>query len=338
VNGGRCSDSTAPCFSHHIVADADTTYEQPNQLFPFMIATPGAWRGIQFYRFARGTHLPPGYPGTAAAPVGTSRESYWDCSSSNPARRWTSRAEIYCYVDFVGLIERLANEFPDVITTDAASVAATWGIGNANHSMEFPSCGGGNAPPVASAVAISGVAQVGNRLTGTYTYSDAEGDPQGNTTFRWLRNGSTAITGATGRTYDVVQADAGATLTFEVTPRASTGTLVGQPVLSAPTSPVTAAAAAPDARSTYVCTAQVCSINASGTSDADDPLTSLVFDWTFGDGSTARRTGVATISHAYSKRGKIRMSLRVTDPDGLSSTRRADIKFNKQGNASGSGR
>ncbi|MGH8511383.1 MAG: LamG-like jellyroll fold domain-containing protein, partial [Gammaproteobacteria bacterium] len=50
-----------------------------------------------------------------------------------------------------------------------------------------------NAPPVASNVVITGTAQVGQVLTGSYDYADAENDPQGASTFRWLR-GTTPIT------------------------------------------------------------------------------------------------------------------------------------------------
>lgn len=66
------------------------------------------------------------------------------------------------------------------------------------------SCSGGggtpaNTVPTASSVSISddnaGSAVAGDSLTGNYTYADAEGDAEGASTFRWLRNG-TAISGA----------------------------------------------------------------------------------------------------------------------------------------------
>jgi len=81
--------------------------------------------------------------------------------------------------------------------------------------------------PVASSVAVSGCAQVGETLIGTYLYADAEGDPQGESTFRWMRsvNGATpiAIAGATAATYTLTEEDVGATLQFQVTPIARTG-------------------------------------------------------------------------------------------------------------------
>jgi len=86
-----------------------------------------------------------------------------------------------------------------------------------------------NSPPVASAVSISGTPDVGSTLTGHYTYSDVDGDIEGTSTFRWLRDGS-PISGATSTTYS--PADVGSTITFEVTPVASTGSTPGAAVLS----------------------------------------------------------------------------------------------------------
>lgn len=84
----------------------------------------------------------------------------------------------------------------------------------------------GNTAPVASSLSISGSAYVRETLTGTYTYSDADGDLEGTSTYRWLRN-DIAITGATALTYTTVVTDLGTTLKFEVTPVALTGTTTG---------------------------------------------------------------------------------------------------------------
>ena len=45
--------------------------------------------------------------------------------------------------------------------------------------------------------------QVGQVLTGSYTYGDAEGDLEGASTFRWLRD-NVVIAGATARSYALV--------------------------------------------------------------------------------------------------------------------------------------
>lgn len=89
-----------------------------------------------------------------------------------------------------------------------------------------------NNAPVATNVTLTGTTTVGQTLTGSYAYSDADNDKEGTSTFRWLRNG-TAIQGSTAKTYTLVEADVGSTIQFAVTPVASTGTLTGTEVKSA---------------------------------------------------------------------------------------------------------
>lgn len=127
----------------------------------------------------------------------------------------------------------------------AGAVAATYGIVSADsgQTLRFevtPVAASGaspgiavsatlsiqNSPPSATNVAIAGNPTVGNTLTGSYTYSDIDGDVEGATSFQWFR-GTTAISGATASSYTVVAADSGQTLRFEVTPRAQTGVLSG---------------------------------------------------------------------------------------------------------------
>ena len=81
-------------------------------------------------------------------------------------------------------------------------------------------------PPTASDVLITGTAQVGEVLTGSFTYADAEDDPEGASTFRWLR-GDTPIAGATAQRYTLGAADQGALVSFEVTPVAQERRLAG---------------------------------------------------------------------------------------------------------------
>ena len=95
-----------------------------------------------------------------------------------------------------------------------------------------------NPPPVASVPTISGGLNVGNILTGNYTYSDAEGDIEGNSIYEWLISSnpsgtpSTIIGGATSRTYQLTLADQGQYLIFRVTPVALFGTTNGTPQTS----------------------------------------------------------------------------------------------------------
>lgn len=91
--------------------------------------------------------------------------------------------------------------------------------------------------PVASDVSISGYLYVGETLTGSYTYSDPDGSAEGTSTFRWLRDG-VAIDGATGETYELVEDDEGADITFEVTPVSVSEPTTGTPVVSDAVGPV----------------------------------------------------------------------------------------------------
>src|SRR3972149_5756015 len=101
--------------------------------------------------------------------------------------------------------------------------------------------GPANTPPTATNVTIAGTAQVGQVLTGNYTYNDADGDLEGTSTYRWLRNGA-SISGATAKTYTLVAADQGALIVFEVTPVAATGASPGVAVQSPAVGPVGGAA------------------------------------------------------------------------------------------------
>lgn len=106
-------------------------------------------------------------------------------------------------------------------------------------TVTSPEYGPANSKPVASAVIITGTASIGSLLSGFYSYSDPDGDLQGTSTFRWLRNGTTAIPGATSLNYTVTSADEGFTISLEVTPVSSTGfPNTGNSVLSSPTSAV----------------------------------------------------------------------------------------------------
>jgi len=87
-----------------------------------------------------------------------------------------------------------------------------------------------NSAPTATGVSITGTPRVGQVLTGNYTYADVDGDAQGTSTFRWLRDGSPI--GATASTYTVLLADLTHSITFEVTPVAVTGATPGTTVAS----------------------------------------------------------------------------------------------------------
>ncbi len=114
-----------------------------------------------------------------------------------------------------------------------------------------------NTPPQVSNVTISGTLSVGETLSASYTYTDAENDPEGATTFQWYRAtssagaGATAINGATTQSYIITNNDEGYYMGVKVTPVASSGitpgdavtnyssTAVPVPVCSSPTITVT---------------------------------------------------------------------------------------------------
>ncbi len=91
--------------------------------------------------------------------------------------------------------------------------------------------------PVASSVSISGTAQVGQPLNGSYEYYDANSDSQGTSTFKWYAD-AVEIPSATTTTYVVQAGDVGKVIRFEVTPFAATGLTPGNPVQSDPTEAV----------------------------------------------------------------------------------------------------
>lgn len=98
--------------------------------------------------------------------------------------------------------------------------------------------------PVASSVSITGSASLGELVTGTYTYTDANSNAEATSTYRWLRADSaggsyTAIPGATSINYTITSDDLTKYLKFEVTPVANTAPSTGSAVLSAATAQVT---------------------------------------------------------------------------------------------------
>ncbi|MCF6212654.1 MAG: Ig-like domain-containing protein, partial [Flavobacteriaceae bacterium] len=94
-----------------------------------------------------------------------------------------------------------------------------------------------NDVPVASNVTFSGTVKVGQQLTGSYTYTDADNDTESGSTYKWYRSddgsgtNKAAISGATATTYTLVTADVGKYISFEVTP--NDGTAFGTAVESA---------------------------------------------------------------------------------------------------------
>lgn len=108
-----------------------------------------------------------------------------------------------------------------------------------------------NSIPVAQNVVLIASATpaiVGSVLTASYTYFDADNDPEDGSPIQWLRNG-VAVGGATARTYTLTPADAGASFRFTVTPKSSPGTSPGVTITS---NTLTAGNSAPQASNVVV--------------------------------------------------------------------------------------
>jgi sialidase-1 len=102
-------------------------------------------------------------------------------------------------------------------------------------------------PPVGDApgavqVQVEGPVEVGGVLSARYVYTDAQGDPEGDSIFRWFRSEDATfdpddqeIAGAASRSYVIREQDTGYHLFFQVTPVALQGEAMGMPRLSEPT-------------------------------------------------------------------------------------------------------
>ncbi len=91
-----------------------------------------------------------------------------------------------------------------------------------------------NTKPVAYKIKITGKTAPGSKLKGSYVYSDAEKDAQGNSSYRWYRADSAAgkkkvkIAGANKLTYKITAKDQGKYLILEIIPKAKVGVITGE--------------------------------------------------------------------------------------------------------------
>lgn len=100
-----------------------------------------------------------------------------------------------------------------------------------------------NARPMVENISISGVMSVCKEIKGSYSYSDPENDAEDYSSFRWLRantpdapdNEKTVIPGAVSLTYTLTEEDQDKFIFFEVTPKAGSGSVLGNPYLSGST-------------------------------------------------------------------------------------------------------
>ncbi|WP_036841644.1 Ig-like domain-containing protein [Polaribacter sp. Hel_I_88] len=81
-----------------------------------------------------------------------------------------------------------------------------------------------NTLPIATNVTFSGILEVGQELSATYDYTDADTNPENGSTYKWYASddnaglNKSAINGSTNTTYTLTNADIGKYISFEVTP------------------------------------------------------------------------------------------------------------------------
>lgn len=102
-------------------------------------------------------------------------------------------------------------------------------LGNEQKSAATPVIEGEGVAPVASNVTVTGRPDVGQTLWGNYSYSDGNGDLEGDSQFFWGRQLDPIlpieiIPNATQQSYVLTEADIGYYVIFNVTPIAISGT------------------------------------------------------------------------------------------------------------------
>jgi hypothetical protein len=115
VNGGMCNDQALPCYTVTGTPENTPTYRyaSPEALAAAMHTQARTWFIAQFYRFVSGSRL-----GTGLS---------WDCTSLDWRQHYTSRQEVYCYDDFLTIMDGLHDATrTGVKVTDPATVANAW--------------------------------------------------------------------------------------------------------------------------------------------------------------------------------------------------------------------
>ncbi|WEK35580.1 MAG: FISUMP domain-containing protein [Candidatus Pseudobacter hemicellulosilyticus] len=94
----------------------------------------------------------------------------------------------------------------------------------------------GNGVPEARMLSFEGQAAITNKIKISFTYYDAENDPQGGTTYQWIiaanaadtvSSTGTAINGATDSVYTIAAGDLNKFLRVTITPKSSAGASTG---------------------------------------------------------------------------------------------------------------
>ena len=196
-----------------------------------------------------------------------------------------------------------------------------FGLVDAKRALEAAAVG--DHPPTASIFRPA----AGSMLAGSVTIQIAAADaltPVGSLTVQWSSDGTNwqpAAYNAVSGYYEAIWDTTAEAEDSQVTLRASATDNAPQTTSATPVVvKVNNANQPPAAAFSYSCTSNVCSFNASASSDPDG--TTLGYTWTFGDGLT----GVGkTVSHTFTATGTFVVTLTVTDELGATGTRSESV-------------
>jgi len=205
-----------------------------------------------------------------------------------------------------------------------------FGLVDAKRALEAAAVG--DHPPTASIFRPA----AGSMLAGSVTIQIAAADaltPVGSLTVQWSSDGTNwqpAAYNAVSGYYEAAWDTTAEAEDSQVTLRASATDNANQTTQAAPVVvKVNNSNQPPVAAFSYSCTSNVCSFNASASSDPDG--TTLAYAWTFGDGLT----GVGkTLSHTYTATGTYVVALTVTDELGATGTRSENVTVSSINNTS----
>lgn len=118
VNGGRCNNDQLECYDFTVTGGDGNILNMrtmsPTYLANKMMAKPGQWNVIQFYRIVDGKH------------TGPNLASSWDCTPASPKDRWTGLSEMYCRTSLIDALNIYAANTSKPQIVDPAEMARIW--------------------------------------------------------------------------------------------------------------------------------------------------------------------------------------------------------------------